>query len=117
MSTLDQHRLGGALRTKRAELKLGLREVAAATGISASTLSRVENGKGHLLQIDTFLALCDFLEVDPASFIVSTKDVSTPALSYLHDIEMRLRSCPEAPELCKAIAEVLRLIRTERSNG
>jgi transcriptional regulator with XRE-family HTH domain len=118
MSTLDQYRLGYALKSKRSGLDLNLREVAAATGISTSTLSRVENGKGHLLQIDTFLALCDWLGADPASFIVpGTEANSAPEMGDLEEIEVRLRACLEAPALCKAIAEVIRLIRLEQANS
>lgn len=42
------------------------------TGVSASTLSRIENGK--IPDIDTFLAVCDWLEIPPAEFIKNTED-------------------------------------------
>lgn len=42
------------------------------TGVSASTLSRIENGK--IPDIDTFLAVCDWLEIPPAEFIKNTDD-------------------------------------------
>ena len=38
--------LGRAIRRRREELALSLRDVADVTGVSASTLSRIENGTG-----------------------------------------------------------------------
>ena len=57
--------LGTIVREKRGSL--GLRAVAADTGISAPTLSRIEAGKMPDLQ--TFGKLCRWLEVDPASLL------------------------------------------------
>lgn len=60
---LDTEKLSSLVRTKR--LERGLREVSKEIGtVSPSTLSRVENGK--VPDIDTFLALCDWLNVSPA---------------------------------------------------
>jgi len=41
---INTSELGRAIRRKRDEDRLGLRAVAKATGVSASTLSRIENG-------------------------------------------------------------------------
>jgi len=38
--------LGQAIKRRREELSLSLRDVADVTGVSASTLSRIENGTG-----------------------------------------------------------------------
>ena len=75
---LDIERLTNLVRSKRGSR--GLRETAAEIGnVSPSTISRVENGK--IPDIDTFLALCDWLEVPPAELIKNTedeKDLETP---------------------------------------
>lgn len=117
MSYLDQYRLGQAIRDKRHQSKVKLRQAAKATGISASTLSRVENGKGYELGVDTFLCLCDWLGLAPASFITSEAIVDASALSPLQKVEWRLRDCPEQAELCRAMAEVLRLVRETNASG
>src|SRR5580765_8216534 len=43
---VNTHELGRAIRRRREELALSLRDVANETGVSASTLSRIENGTG-----------------------------------------------------------------------
>lgn len=111
MSKLDQHKLGEALRDRRHQLRTNLREVAKQTGVSASTLSRVENGKGYLLEIDTFLQICDWLDISPCAFLISDNALTMPELTTLQQVEWALRECPEMPELCRAVAEVLRLAR------
>ena len=58
--TLDQ--LGSLLRERRGSR--GVREVAVAIGISAATVSRVE--QGHLPDLATFSKLCRWLNLDPA---------------------------------------------------
>ena len=69
---LDMNRLAAALKAKRGSL--GLREAAQQIGhISASTLSRVENGQ--VPDMDTFLALCDWLATPPAEFFVRAEEV------------------------------------------
>ena len=66
--------LGSALRSARRDRSLSLNEVASATGISASFLSLVENGKsditiGRLVRLVAFygLSLADLLPTDPAA--------------------------------------------------
>jgi transcriptional regulator with XRE-family HTH domain len=63
---LDIEKLASLVRTKRRER--GLREVSKEIGtVSPSTISRVENGK--VPDIDTFLILCDWLDVSPADLL------------------------------------------------
>ena len=45
-SLVNTVELGRAIRRKREELGLSLRDVADETNVSASTLSRIENGTG-----------------------------------------------------------------------
>ncbi len=68
-SILDTQRLAGLLKEKRGERSL--REVALEIGeVSPATLSRIENGK--MLDVETFLQVCDWLGVTPQQFIKET---------------------------------------------
>lgn len=58
-----------------------LRDVAKQTGISASTLSRVERMEGYQLRMDTFLKLCDWLEVSPCDLIEVQHKGDDPEIS------------------------------------
>ena len=75
---LNADKLASLVRSKRGNR--GLRETAKEIGkVSPSTISRVENGKTP--DMETFLALCNWLEVPPAELINSTekkKDSNTP---------------------------------------
>ena len=63
--TLNVKKLGEMIKSKRNST--GLRETAKEIGnISASTLSRIE--QGNLPDVETFLKLCDWLEVSPDYF-------------------------------------------------
>ncbi|MBO0780664.1 MAG: UDP-N-acetylglucosamine 1-carboxyvinyltransferase, partial [Ktedonobacteraceae bacterium] len=65
-SILDTQQLAALLKVRRGER--GLREVAQEIGqVSPATLSRVENGK--MLDVETFLHLCDWLQVNPQQLI------------------------------------------------
>lgn len=65
-SILDTQQLAALLKSKRGER--GLREIAQEIGnVSPATLSRIENGK--MLDVETFLHLCDWLQVPPQQFI------------------------------------------------
>lgn len=68
---LNADKLATLVRSKRG--KRGLRETAKEIGkVSPSTISRVENGKTP--DMETFLALCDWLEVPPAELINSAEE-------------------------------------------
>lgn len=79
---LDTELLAALTRSQRGSR--GLREVAKEIGdVSPSTLSRIENGK--MPDMETFLLLCDWLEVPPAALIkrreedqVPVSDLDTP---------------------------------------
>lgn len=72
---LDTGKLAAMVRTKRASR--GLREAAVEAGdISPSTLSRVENEK--VPDMETFLLLCDWLQVPPNEFFKNTREVGAP---------------------------------------
>lgn len=66
---LDIQIFSDLIRAKRGDRSL--REVANASGVSISTLSRVE--RGAIPDVNTFLALCDWLDVPPHEFIKNTE--------------------------------------------
>lgn len=70
MSTvLDTRKFSEMVRSKRGNT--GLRLLAQNIGVSASTLSRIE--QGNLPDIDTYLKLCDWLEVSSDYFTSASK--------------------------------------------
>ncbi len=74
--TIDTQKLGEMVKSKRNSK--GLRETASEIGdISASTLSRIEKGK--LPDVETFIKLCDWLEVSPDKFKYSQNQSSAKA--------------------------------------
>src|SRR5918912_4024889 len=68
---VNTEELGRAIRRKREELGLSLRDVASKTSVSASTLSRIENGTGKP-DADNIARLTHWLEV-PVERILSTR--------------------------------------------
>jgi transcriptional regulator with XRE-family HTH domain len=98
-SYLDIEKLANLVRSKRSSC--GLRKIAKEIGnVSPSTISRVENGK--IPDMDTFLALCDWLNVPPAELIKNTED--SKALETPEAISIQLRA---DKKLDPAIANVL----------
>jgi len=69
-SSLDTSKFSEMIKSKRG--KTGLRTLAAEIGVSASTLSRIE--QGNLPDIDTYLKLCQWLEVSPEFFTKAKKN-------------------------------------------
>lgn len=59
---MNTEELGRAVRRKREQLSASLRDVANATGVSASTLSRIENGTGKP-DADNIARLTTWLDV------------------------------------------------------
>lgn len=76
MSTnLDIKKLSKMLSSKRGSK--GLRTIAEEIGgVSASTLSRIE--QGNLPDIDTFLKICNWLEVSPDYFTINDEKGEHP---------------------------------------
>ena len=117
MSTLvNIAELAALLRAKRG--KRGLRSIAQEIGdVSASTLSRVEQGK--LPDLETFLRLCQWLDVSPERFMLDD-DASTDTLHRSQD-ETEQPSTPEVvmahlradrtldPETAEALATMIRV--------
>src|SRR6201988_3898011 len=72
---VDTEELGRAVRRRREELGLSLRDVASKTDVSASTLSRIENGTGKP-DADNIARLTAWLAV-PMDRILSGRDPKT----------------------------------------
>ncbi|MBN3948406.1 MAG: helix-turn-helix transcriptional regulator [Nostoc sp. NMS7] len=83
---LELERLSRLIRQKRGTN--GLREVANETGISQSTLSRVE--RGQTPDLSSFIALCNWLDVSPSTFFGS--DEISNSLSVPDAIALQLQS-------------------------
>lgn len=102
-NSLDIERLASLVRKKRGSR--GLRETAAESGqLSPSTLSRVENGK--IPDLETFLALCNWLGISPAEFFNTEKDrqANTPEAIALH-----LQADPHLdPAIANALAALIK---------
>jgi transcriptional regulator with XRE-family HTH domain len=107
-------RLAEIIKAKRQEAGLGLRAAAEESGISASTLSRLERGIGAAPDAETITTLSEWLEasVDDLLFGGEAKfkelenlNLSTPAM-----IEVHLRADKKlSPETAKALAELFRI--------
>ena len=101
---LDTEKLANLVRSKRGNR--GLRDTAKEIGnVSPSTISRVENGKTP--DMDTFLALCDWLEVPPAELIKNTEDEE--ALDTPEAITIQLRADKNLdPAIANALASLVK---------
>jgi transcriptional regulator with XRE-family HTH domain len=100
---LDMEKLASLVRNKR--LTRGLRETAKEIGnVSPSTISRVENGKTP--DMETFLALCDWLEVPAAELIKNTEDER--AMNTPEAITIQLRADRNLdPAIANALASLV----------
>jgi len=124
-SYLAMDKLAALVKAKRG--KQGLRETAKAIGdVSASTLSRIEQGK--MPDLDTFMRLCDWLEVSPNEFFSSDTqqqaDAETnmppiaPGMSTPEIIEVHLRADKELdPETAGALANMVKAAYTAIQAG
>jgi len=123
-SLVNTIELGRAIRRKREDSGLSLRDVADETGVSASTLSRIENGTGKP-DADNIARLTDWLNVpmerimgnrqsdgDEARAVVYFPHESTPEI-----VEAHLRADRNlTPETAKALSELFRVAYTQFSH-
>jgi transcriptional regulator with XRE-family HTH domain len=114
-SLISTVELGRAIKRRREELKLSLRDVADVTDVSASTLSRIENGTGRP-DADNIARLTQWLDmpVDRLMTKHSAEDVE-PVIYYPHEatpeiVEAHLRADKSlTPETAHALSELFRV--------
>jgi transcriptional regulator with XRE-family HTH domain len=121
-SLVNTVELGRAIRRKREEAGLSLRDVADETGVSASTLSRIENGTGKP-DADNIARLTNWLHM-PMERVMGTRaaDGEESAVVYFPQeatpdiVEAHLRADRNlTPETAKALSELFRVAYTQFS--
>lgn len=115
-SLINTIELGRAIKRRREELKLSLRDVADVTNVSASTLSRIENGTGKP-DADNIARLTNWLDM-PVDRVMKKQSGETevePVIYYPHEatpeiVEAHLRADKNlTPETAKALSELFRV--------
>jgi transcriptional regulator with XRE-family HTH domain len=122
---VNTEELGRAVKRRREELGLSLRDVADKTSVSASTLSRIENGTGKP-DADNIARLTGWLEV-PVERILSARplqDDSSQAVVYYPQepvpeiVEAHLRADRNLnPETAAALSELFRVAYNQFSRN
>jgi transcriptional regulator with XRE-family HTH domain len=107
MAELKTEKLAAMVRAKRG--KRGLREIAAEIGnVSASTLSRVEQGK--VPDLETFFELCRWLNASPEEFTDEKVGAHQAAASTPETIEVHLRADRTLdPDTVEALVTMVKL--------
>ena len=116
--------LGEAVRRRREQQGMSLRDVADETGVSASTLSRIENGTGKP-DADNIARLAAWLDM-PIERVLHHGPRSAadpkPVVYYPHEstpeiVEAHLRADRHlTPETAKALSELFRVAYTQFSH-
>jgi transcriptional regulator with XRE-family HTH domain len=122
---VNTEELGRAIRRRREELGLSLRDVASETAVSASTLSRIENGTGKP-DADNIARLTSWLDV-PMERILSGRhpqSESSAAVVYYPEepmpeiVEAHLRADRNlTPETATALSELFRVAYNQFSRN
>jgi transcriptional regulator with XRE-family HTH domain len=117
MSTqVNIRELGALIRAKRGSR--GLREVASEIGgVSASTMSRVEQGK--VPDLDTFMRLCKWLNVSPDEFMqgkASIKNITGSTTSEMITAHLRTDRTLD-PDTAEALAKMIQLAYAAANKG
>src|SRR6185312_15829553 len=112
---VNTEELGRAIRRRRDELGLSLRDVADVTDVSASTLSRIENGTGKP-DADNIARLTGWLDM-PIDRVMNRQKASNvePVIYYPHEatpeiVEAHLRADKNlSAETANALSELFRV--------
>ncbi len=113
-SLISTVELGRAIKRHRDELKLSLRDVADVTGVSASTLSRIENGTGRP-DADNIARLTQWLDMPVDRLMKHSEQSVEPVIYYPHEatpeiVEAHLRADRKlTPETAEALSELFRV--------
>ncbi|MEZ5347305.1 MAG: helix-turn-helix transcriptional regulator [Pyrinomonadaceae bacterium] len=121
ISTIE---LGRAIKRRREELGLSLRDVADKTEVSASTLSRIENGTGKP-DADNIARLTSWLDmpIDRVMKKQVNKKGVEPVVYYPHEatpeiVEAHLRADKNlSPDTAKALSELFRVAYSQFSGS
>ncbi|HEV7797863.1 MAG TPA: helix-turn-helix transcriptional regulator [Pyrinomonadaceae bacterium] len=124
-SLINTEELGRAIRRRREELVLSLRDVADQTSVSASTLSRIENGTGKP-DADNIARLTSWLDM-PLERILGrgpqdTNDTKA-VIYYPHEstpeiVEAHLRADRNlSPETADALSQLFRVAYSQFSRN
>ena len=122
-SLVNTVELGRAIRRKREEAGLSLRDVADETGVSASTLSRIENGTGKP-DADNIARLTGWLNM-PMERVMSGQPAGSESTAVVYFpqeatpdiVEAHLRADRNlTPETAKALSELFRVAYTQFSH-
>jgi transcriptional regulator with XRE-family HTH domain len=122
-SFINTVELGRAIKRRREELSLSLRDVADVTLVSASTLSRIENGTGKP-DADNIARLTSWLDmpVDRVMKKNGNQEAIEPVIYYPHEatpeiVEAHLRADKNlTPETAKALSELFRVAYIQFKN-
>src|SRR6476620_11053602 len=112
-SGINTAELGSAVRRRREQQNLSLRDVADETGVSASTLSRIENGTGKP-DADNIARLASWLDM-PIERVMHQGTDPNPVVYYPHEstpeiVEAHLRADKHlTAETAKALSELFRV--------
>ena len=115
-SLINTIELGRAIKRRREELSLSLRDVADLTNVSASTLSRIENGTGKP-DADNIARITSWLDmpVDRVMRSQGSNEGVEAVVYYPHEatpeiVEAHLRADKNlSPETAKALSELFRV--------
>ena len=106
--------LGRAIKRHREEQKMSLRDVADEIGVSASTLSRIENGTGKP-DADNIARITGWLDMPVDRVMSNQRSAVEPVVYYPHEatpeiVEAHLRADKKlSPETAKALSELFRV--------
>lgn len=124
-SLVNTVELGRAIRRKREEMGMSLRDVADATGVSASTLSRIENGTGKP-DADNIARLTGWLNVPMERIMGGGRqlegDETKPVVYFPQEampdiVEAHLRADRNlSPDTAKALSELFRVAYAQFSH-
>ena len=113
-SLISTVELGKAIKRRREELRLSLRDVADVTEVSASTLSRIENGTGRP-DADNLTRLTQWLDMPVDRLMKHSNTNVEPVIYYPHEatadiVEAHLRADKNlTPETANALSELFRV--------
>jgi transcriptional regulator with XRE-family HTH domain len=122
---VNTEELGRAVKRRREELGLSLRDLADETGVSASTLSRIENGTGKP-DADNIARLTSWLDV-PMERILGSRQADSaeakPVVYFAREptpeiVEAHLRADRNlTPETAAALSELFRVAYAQFSRA